>query len=62
MNKSNLKNSKRENLDKTSIQLDILQNARFATIFFILCCFLNFIEYNYSEKAIFQSMSNKMSR
>ena len=53
-----MKNSKRENLDKTSIQLDILQNARFATILFMLGCFLNFIEYNYSEKAIFQSMSN----
>lgn len=58
MKKSKSKNSKRENLDETSIQLDILQNARFATILFMLGCFLNFIEYNYSEKAIFQSMSN----
>ena len=58
MNKSKLKNYKMENLDETSIQLNILQNARVATILFIFGCFLNFIEYDYSEKAIFQSMSN----
>lgn len=58
MNKSKLKNYKKENLDEVAIQLDILQNARFATILFMIGCFLNFIEYDYSEKAIFQSLSN----
>lgn len=58
MNKSKSKKSMRENLDETTIQLDILQNARFATILFMIGCFLNFIEYNYSEKAILHSISN----
>ena len=55
MNKSRVKISKKE---KASTQLNILQNARFATILFMFGCFLNFIEFNYSEKAILQSMSN----
>lgn len=58
MNKSKLKNYKKENLDEVAIQLDILQNVRFAPIIFMIGCFSNFIEYDYSEKAIFQSLLN----
>lgn len=58
MNKSKLKNYKKENLDEVAIQLDILQNVRFDPILFMIGCFSNFIEYDYSEKAIFQSLLN----
>lgn len=44
--------------NEIDIQLNIIQNGRFATILFMIGCFLNFIEYNYSEKAIFQSLSS----
>ncbi|CEO13265.1 hypothetical protein [Paraclostridium sordellii] len=44
--------------DVVDIKLKILQNGRLATSLFMLGCFLNFVEYNYSEKAISQSMNN----
>ncbi|MCC3867844.1 hypothetical protein [Terrisporobacter mayombei] len=50
--------SKKNLSDETNIQIKLLQNGRFATILFMIGCFLNFIEYNYSEKAILESASS----
>ncbi|WP_018589464.1 hypothetical protein [Terrisporobacter glycolicus] len=50
--------SKKNLSDETNIQIKLLQNGRFATMLFMIGCFLNFIEYNYSEKAILESASN----
>lgn len=58
MNRSRLKSNRKKKLDETSIELNVIQNGRFSTILFMIGCFLNFIEYNYSERAILQSISN----
>lgn len=58
MNRSRLKSNRKKKLDEKSIELNVIQNGRFGTILFMIGCFLNFIEYNYSERAILKSMSN----
>lgn len=57
MNRFNLKTDIKKR-QKTDIQLKVIQNGRLSTMLFMIGCFLNFIEYNESEQAIFQSMSN----
>ncbi|RDY28547.1 hypothetical protein CHL78_005005 [Romboutsia weinsteinii] len=58
MCKSHSKNYRKQELDEVSLQLNVIQIGRLATILFIIGCFLNFIEYDKSEKAIFQAMDD----
>ncbi|ACA55299.1 hypothetical protein N494_03920 [Clostridium botulinum A2B7 92] len=45
-------------LKEAAAKLNIIQNGRFATLLFIIGSFLILIEYNESEKSVFETMFN----